>query len=172
MEKLTDGRPVAFAIDEFHRLNDFGDFGTVFHSDFQSKKYTPDNLVRKWQDYEREKRTFDPTSPYKSPTTSFSKFYYIMEEFLKTHNHKFVFTSTRFSSWKTLPDPSKYSREHPEINLFYDLHLINTEEMKIVLKKMNDKFDDDKNFQVLKIGKEEKDYFLIFLFHNIQNLKI
>jgi hypothetical protein len=119
-----------FALDECH-VPDFFCRGILFHSDYETVKATPEQILQ-WQRYEQypqDYRSPPEGYPYSKATTLFFAFRYLIEEFLITNNIMTILASTYFSCWDSLLDKSLYSRDKPDIIAFSDLPLLGHEDV-------------------------------------------
>jgi len=141
------------AIDECH-LPLHEAIGMLFHSDY--KRWKPEDVLgwqrhelsrskaTAWPDWANRKRTPRGYGGYAGPTTLFSGFRWILEQYLQGPGdvrQTAIFASTAFSAWEPLMDTSKYSREKPVIERVYVqrmlsrkelLHVIETEEARSI----------------------------------------
>ena len=114
-----------FAIDECHTAFEIA-VGLLFHGDYKDRKCDD---VLSWQKYEAVTSPVDSNNPkesnypYKTRTSLFSAFRWLAEEFLKDSElpQLTIFTSTHFRVWEPLLDRSKYSRDKPLIERYYQL---------------------------------------------------
>jgi len=129
------------AIDECHMpLSEAT--GLLFHSDYKQKKRDHADMLC-WHEYElslgKGKKKAKPSGyPYSGPTTLFSGFRWILQEYLDAAGsyQTAVFTSTFFSVWEPLMDASKYSREKRDILRVYLSYTLSVENMLEVLKQI------------------------------------
>jgi hypothetical protein len=129
------------AIDECHRpLNEA--IGMLFHSNYKTHKQED---VLRWQRYElfrdgaTETKEAPQGYPYKQggPTTLFSGFRWVLIQYLQRPGEvqqTTIFTSTIFSVWEPLLDPSQFSRDRPFIERVYLEKMLSRKDLLTVIE--------------------------------------
>jgi hypothetical protein len=115
-----------WALDECHIPANIGQ-GMLLHSDYKEKLRICGTVkLFEWHSYEQEPNLGKPDDyEYQAPTTLYSCFRFLAEEYLVRNKQMTFFASTYFSSWVPLLDKSKYSRAKLEIEEISDLPTLN-----------------------------------------------